>query len=152
MIKEVGERKSAGHLADFAWKGRDGRTVWLSDHAKDKLIFLNFWGTWCPPCRKEIPDIIEISKENQDVVVVGIALEKSPSPVQHVAQFAEKNSMNYINVTGNRPLLHKLADLYGGVHSVPTTVILNSRHEIVETITGMRSKAQFMRYIQSARS
>src|SRR5688572_27362432 len=59
-VESVSAAKS-GKATDFAWKA-DGKTVSFSEFTKGKVTFLNFWATWCPPCRREIPDIIEISK------------------------------------------------------------------------------------------
>jgi len=135
-----------GKAVNFTWK--DGsKSVKYSDIAKGKVVFLNFWGTWCPPCRREIPDIVEIAKDlaKKDFVVIGIPLEKSADQaVTNVKNFAEKNGIQYINVID---LKRQLDEAYGGISGVPTTFIIDKKGNITETIVGMRDKATFMQYI-----
>ncbi|MDP2363230.1 MAG: redoxin domain-containing protein, partial [Ignavibacteria bacterium] len=60
---------------DFALKSVDGKTIKLSDY-KGKVVIIDFWATWCPPCRKGIPDLISIQKDHKkDVVIIGISLD-----------------------------------------------------------------------------
>lgn len=112
---------------------------------KGKVVFINFWGTWCPPCRREIPDIIEINKElsGKDFIVVGIAMERASDPISQVQSFAEKNGINYINFIN----IPELSEAYGGIPAVPTTFIVDKNGNIAEKIVGMRDKAGFMQSI-----
>ena len=76
-LKSV-SKATKGKAIDFTWN--DGKKdVSFSQYTRGKVVFLNFWGTWCGPCRREIPDIIQISKDlkDKDFVVVGIALENN---------------------------------------------------------------------------
>jgi thiol-disulfide isomerase/thioredoxin len=131
-------------MTDFSWT-QNGKTVSLSEVGKGKVVFLNFWATWCPPCRKEIPDIIELSKElpASDFVVVGVSLDQdkgSTSAVSLVDQFVKSKGMPYLNVIGSQ----KLTDAYGGVSSIPTTFIIDKSGNIVERIVGSQSKQEFL--------
>ena len=99
-----------------------------------KLIMLNFWATWCPPCKKEIPDFIDLQKQygDQGLQIIGIAIDdKEPAK-----DFAETIGMNYpVLVTGGDGV--KLAQRYGNVAGVlPYTVIINRTGEISSTIRG----------------
>ncbi len=143
-------RDGAGSILDFAWS-QDGRETWLTQEAEGKIVFINFWGTWCPPCRREIPDIVEIANENPDVYVVGVAFEKVPDPLATVAKFTTKSNVPYVNVTGSRGLLMQLAGAYGAGKSFPTTIVINKDGKIVDQIIGMRSKPEFMQSINMAR-
>ena len=103
-----------------------------------KLIFLNFWATWCPPCLKEIPDFIELQKAygNQDFQIIGIALDNEEA----VVQYANETGMNYptmvVEVEGIA-----LAKRYGNdMGALPYTAIINRKGEISNTITGELSK------------
>ena len=143
-------RDGASSILDFAWS-QDGRETWLSQESEGKIVFINFWGTWCPPCRREIPDIVEIANENPDVYVVGVAFEKVTDPLATVAKFTTKSNVPYVNVTGSRGLLMQLAGAYGAGKSFPTTIVINKDGKIVDQIIGMRSKPEFMQSINMAR-
>jgi thiol-disulfide isomerase/thioredoxin len=103
-----------------------------------KLIFLNFWATWCPPCLKEIPDFIELQSAygNQNFQIIGIALDNEEA----VQQYANETGMNYptmvVEVEGIA-----LAKRYGNeMGALPYTAIINRNGEISDTITGELSK------------
>ncbi|MCX6155283.1 MAG: TlpA disulfide reductase family protein [Candidatus Kapabacteria bacterium] len=142
--------KAAGKkAADFVWQ-QDGKQVRFSEYAKGKFVFLNFWGTWCPPCRREIPDIISIARDmsGKDFLVIGIALERSQivdEAIAGVVKFWNGQGMNYPVIIGNM----ELAQAYGGIEAVPTTFLINEKGEIVKQITGGRSKEDFMKEINS---
>ncbi len=139
--------KAAGKVADFTWKDGD-KTVTLSEFAKNKVILLNFWGTWCPPCRKELPDIIALQKEfpETEFVIIGIAIERAQDPVTTVKNFMKKNNMDYQMIIGNQ----EIADAYGGITSVPTTFIIRKDFTLSEQLIGMRSKADFEAAVRKA--
>ncbi|MDX9791300.1 MAG: TlpA disulfide reductase family protein [Candidatus Kapaibacterium sp.] len=145
-IKSVSPAKS-GYSVDFKFE-QDGKSRSFAELTKGKVVFLNFWGTWCGPCRREIPDIIKISKElkNKDFVVIGIAYEQVRSEddaVKKVLDFASKNDIEYINFIANRDII----EAYGKIPSVPTTFIIDKNGKLIEKIVGSRDKATFMNSI-----
>jgi len=99
-----------------------------------KIIMLNFWATWCPPCKKEIPGFIELQKTygRQGLQIIGIAVDDKEA----VKEYAETTGINYpILVTGADGV--QLAQRYGNVAGVlPYTVIINRAGEISSTIRG----------------
>ncbi|MCO5251763.1 MAG: TlpA family protein disulfide reductase [Candidatus Kapabacteria bacterium] len=143
-INSVIPNNVAGTPVNFKFT-HNGKETTFSEFTKGKVVFLNFWGTWCPPCRKEIPDIIEIQKElgNKDFVVIGIAMERDRDPMTKVTSFSKAQGINYINFIG----VKELFNAYGGISSVPTTYIIGADGKIEEVIVGMRAKAQFMKSI-----
>jgi thiol-disulfide isomerase/thioredoxin len=103
-----------------------------------QLIFLNFWATWCPPCKKEIPDFIELQKAygDQGLQFVGIAIDNEHA----VAQFAENIGINYPTLVVEADGI-TLAKRYGNtVGALPYTVVINRDGEINGTIVGELSK------------
>lgn len=142
-VKNMGANKAA----DFTWT-ENGKTVKFSEYTKGKVVFLNFWGTWCPPCKAEIPDIIEIAAElsGKEIVVVGMATERpnDANPLATVTKFAQDRKITYINFIGN----DAVRTIYGGIQSIPTTFIIDKDGSIVETINGMKDKASFMTSIK----
>jgi thiol-disulfide isomerase/thioredoxin len=143
---EIIEVKAAtsGKMTDFTFKDDKGATVSLSDVTAGKYTFLNFWGTWCPPCRREIPDIISLQNEMKDnLTMIGVALERKENPKEVVEKFAESQKINYINFVGSKEVIGKLTQAYGGISAVPTTYLIDKSNDIVEQIVGSQSKADF---------
>jgi len=137
--KPVG--KKAG---DFVWS-QNGQQVRFSEYTKGKYVLLNFWGTWCPPCRRELPDLVSVAKEMEPkgLVVIGAALERTQDvneALNTVAEFWKSNQLYYPVVIGTG----ELADAYGGIEAVPTTFLINNKGEIVKSIEGARSKEDFI--------
>ncbi|GMR01556.1 MAG: thiol-disulfide oxidoreductase ResA [Gammaproteobacteria bacterium] len=103
-----------------------------------KLIFLNFWATWCPPCLKEIPEFIELQKTygDQGFQIIGIAIDDEEA----VREYVKEVGMNYpALVVQNEGVM--LAKRYGnGIGVLPYTVIINRGGEISHTIRGELSK------------
>jgi thiol-disulfide isomerase/thioredoxin len=149
-VSPQSDAKVGTKVPDFVWND-NGKQVKLSEFAKGKVIFINFWGTWCPPCRKEIPDIIEISKDEKDVVVVGIALERVKDRIKQVQDYVQKTGIPYINVTGEDKVIGSIVAAFGGINAVPTTFIVNKSGVIAEQIVGSQSKAEFLNSIKKAR-
>ena len=123
---------------DFTLQNINNRTVRLSDF-ENKIIILNFFATWCPPCRAEIPDFVELVNEHdsKDLVIIGVSLDRGG--VDTVKEFAEKYKINY-------PLLLDdglVSKEYGPIRSIPTTFIIDRKKNITEKIIGSRSKNYF---------
>jgi thiol-disulfide isomerase/thioredoxin len=119
----------------------------FADVTKGKVVFLNFWGTWCPPCRKEIPDIIQLQKnyQSKNLMVIGIAVERDvEKAVSKVSEFGGKQGMNYMNIIGNEAI----GEAYGGISAVPTTFIIDKKGVIVEKIVGANSYEEFEKIIK----
>lgn len=145
-ISSVGQAEK-GKAVDFSWV-ENGETRQFSKVTDGKVVFLNFWGTWCPPCRREIPDIIEISKDlkDKDFIIVGVAMERNPNnAMDKVKNYVKAKGIPYINVLANQ----QIVSAYGGVQAVPTTIIIDKNGNIAERIVGMRNKAQFMQSINN---
>ncbi len=124
----------------------DGKKMTFKEFSKGKVVFINFWGTWCPPCRREIPDIIKINSElsQKNFMVVGMASERVADPVDKVAEYATTNGLNYPNFIVTK----ELVDAFGGLEAVPTTFIVDGNGVIVEKIVGMRDKETFLTSIK----
>ncbi len=137
-------RAAKGEIGETApsWSlpGLDGKTVNLSDF-KGKVVILDFWATWCPPCREEIPSFIQIQKDlsEKGVVVVGIALDEEGASA--VKPFAKKKGINYPLVIGAK----STTEAYGGIEGIPTTFIINRDGKIVGKHIGLTTKEEFLK-------
>jgi len=102
----------------FSLPDLNGRTLNLADY-KGKVILLDFWATWCGPCRIEIPGFIELQNRYRDqgLLIIGISMDKGPEPVR---EFYEEFKMNYPVVMAD----DKVSELYGGVWGLPTAFLI----------------------------
>lgn len=98
-------------------------------------VVINFWGTWCPPCRREIPELVKLYDEyrSKGVEIIGVALERSAGPSQ-VQQFAAQNGMDWVLVLGNQ----QIAETYQ-IQSVPTIVTYDASGKEVDRLIGLQS-------------
>ncbi len=122
---------------NFTLKDLNGRVYKLSDF-KGKVVFLNFFATWCPPCRAEIPSIIKmrnILKNKNNFVVIAISIDRTDT--QNLVDFSKQNGINFL-------ILHDktgaVANEYG-VYSIPATFIINKEGIIVKYELGYRDWA-----------
>jgi thiol-disulfide isomerase/thioredoxin len=117
-------------LPDFSLKSIDDKTI-RSTSFNGKYVIINFWATWCPPCRKEMPDFIEFQKAHKDdVVILAISLDRKKNVVK---PYADKTGMNFPVLYGSP----EVADLFGGIASIPQTFIYDSSGKLVKHFTGM---------------
>jgi thiol-disulfide isomerase/thioredoxin len=123
----------------------NGKTRTYEDLTKGKVVLLNFWGTWCPPCRAEIPDIMKLYDEykSKGLVVIGVATERNEERAfQTVSDFVIKNKLNYI-IFPSREIANAYGKKFSPISAVPTTYIIDRDGNVVEVIVGMRDKATF---------
>lgn len=116
----------------------EGKPVKLSDF-KGKVILLNFWATWCPPCRDEIPDLVSLQQQYgpRGLVVLGIAMDAKGAAI--VKPFAKKMDINYTLVIGDQ----KTAEAYGGIDALPTTFIIDRKGNVVAQQKGAADRESF---------
>lgn len=135
---------------DFTWQ-EAGAEKKFSEIAKGKVVFVNVWGTWCPPCRAEIPDLIQISKDlkDKDFVMIGVAIERDLSQaLTTVSNFSKKSGIPYhVFVDEQTKLVAEYEKNFGAIEGVPTTYIFDKNAKLSQVIVGSRSKDEFMSFI-----
>ena len=110
----------------------DGDEVKLSDYL-GKVVILDFWATWCPPCRKGIPDLISIQNEyKDDLVVIGISLDQ-PATQDQLIPFIESYGINYPIVLGDL----EVSAAYGNIQAIPTSFIIDQEGNIINKHIGL---------------
>ncbi len=136
----------AGELSapNFRLKAADGSTLELADY-KGKVIILDFWATWCPPCRREIPGFVQLYQRyrHRGLVVIGVSLDQYGW--RAVKPFIQSYRVSYPVVLGNQ----RVADLYGGIQTIPTTFIIDRNGNIVDKVVGYHSKSYFEKKIKN---
>jgi thiol-disulfide isomerase/thioredoxin len=116
-----------------ALQGQDilGKPV-NKDNWAGKVVIVNFWATWCPPCREEIPELLELKKEFKDrLEIVGIS--EDDDPPESVVKFAKQKGMNYPIVMATQELI----DSYGGVAALPTSFLIDPQGRVVQKHSGL---------------
>jgi len=139
-VKPNKDRKPA---PDFALQDVNGHTVKLSDY-RGKVVLLDFWATWCGPCKIEIPWFQEFERQNKDkgFAVIGVAMDEEGWDV--VKPFAQERSINYRLVVGN----DTIAQQFGGVDALPTTFLIDREGRIASVHIGLSGKRDFENGIQ----
>lgn len=129
---------------DFTLLNLDGDKVTLSDY-KGKIVFINFWATWCGPCRQEVPAFIELQKEYGDekLAILGISLDQGDLSV--VPAFAEKYGINYEILYATQ----EVVAMYGGIRSIPTTFIVDRDGYLRDGRVGFPGKDYFITVINT---
>jgi thiol-disulfide isomerase/thioredoxin len=135
---------SAGNPApEFLLTGLDGKPLSLADY-RGKVVLLDFWATWCVPCRAEIPHLVDFQKQygGQGLQVVGISMDDDAKPVH---EFYQQFKMNYPVALGT----DKVATAYGGVLGLPITFLIGRDGRIVAKYVGETQMPVLEQKIQS---
>ncbi|MCX7985056.1 MAG: TlpA family protein disulfide reductase [Bacteroidetes bacterium] len=128
---------------NFQLYDADGKMYELSK-LRGKVVVLNFWATWCPPCRAEIPDFISVYSKYKEkgVEFIGIALDKEGwKPVKN---FVSRAGINYPIVLGTP----QVVQAYGGIEAIPTTFIVDKEGNIAGHRVGLLRGAELEKAIQ----
>jgi thiol-disulfide isomerase/thioredoxin len=114
-----------------------GHSIQLSEY-KGKVVLVNFWATWCPPCRTEVPDLVRWQREyRKGLQVIGITYP--PQTLSEVRRFAKKVGLNYPAALGTKAT--KLA--FTSSETLPMTVVIDSQGIVRDTIEGIIFKEEF---------
>ena len=134
-IKDAKDRKAA---ADFTLKDAKGADVKLSGY-KGKVVLLNFWATWCGPCKVEIPWFTEFANKYGDrgLIVLGVAMDDDGWT--SVRPYVEKMKMSYRIMIGDDTLSRQ----YGGIDSLPETLLIDRDGKIAAEHVGLTSKSNY---------
>ena len=151
MARRTGRGVSAGPsmkgqtAPDFTLESLDGKTVHLSDF-RGKGVLLNFWATWCQPCKIEMPWFAELQKQYgpQGLQIVGIAMDDA-SP-KEIGEFAHDLGVNYPILVGKEAV----GDAYGGVQFLPATFYIGRDGKVVDKVFGLKGRGEIEENIKKA--
>lgn len=141
--------KNEGRKApDFSWTDESGKKVTFSEFSKDNVVLINFWATWCGPCKRELPDLIALHEEykGKDVKIIGISVDRDADVLGLVRSFAAEANLTYPIVIDNGDLERT----FGGIRGIPTSFFVNKNGEIVKKMIGLQSKETFQAALMAA--
>jgi peroxiredoxin len=149
-VRNRGPLKLAGNVQgvaapDFTLASLDGSKVSLSEF-RGKAVLLNFWATWCPPCKVEMPWFEDLQKQyaSQGLVVLGVAMDDTEPAT--IAKFASELGVNYQVLLGT----NKVSDDYGDVQYLPTTFYIGRDGAIVDKMTGLLDRNDIEQAVKKA--
>jgi thiol-disulfide isomerase/thioredoxin len=143
-----GKGQLIGNVApDFELPALDGKNLRLSD-LRGKAVLLNFWATYCGPCKIEMPWFVELQKEYgpQGFQIVGVAMDDAST--EDIAKFAREMGVNYPILLGKE----SVGQSYGGVSVLPTTFFLDRDGKLIAREFGLQSRSVFVDHIKKAMS
>ncbi|MGA9885220.1 MAG: redoxin domain-containing protein [Candidatus Acidiferrales bacterium] len=125
---------NAQPMPPFLVNDLDGQLV-STAQLRGKVVIVNFWATWCPPCQEEIPEMMELEKEFQGKLqIIGVSMDDGPP--EGVKEFSDKIGMNYPIVMGS----DALSEEYGGIPALPTSFVVDPEGRVVQKHVGLYPK------------
>jgi thiol-disulfide isomerase/thioredoxin len=121
-----------------ALKDLRGRTVRLSDY-RGKIVMLNFWATWCPPCRAEMPDLVKWQREYRKKGLQVVGVTYPPTDLTEVRKFVRSLRVNYPVVLGAK----ETKSLFDPAESLPLTVVIDREGNVRAVIEDIILPAEF---------
>ena len=133
-----------GKAPNWSLQDVNGQVV-RSEQFAGKVVVVDFWATWCPPCRAEIPGYVELQKKYgaEGLVIVGVSLDQGGTDL--VKSFASKNAVNYPLVMGDDAVV----SAFGGVEAIPTTFLIDRSGQIRDRKMGAEETAVYEKKILS---
>jgi thiol-disulfide isomerase/thioredoxin len=130
---------------DFALESLDGKMVHLSDF-RGKAVLLNFWATWCEPCKIEMPWFVELQKQYgpEGLAIVGVAMDDSSK--ETIAKFAKDMGVNYPVLLGKE----SVGDQFGGIPYLPVSFYIDRNGQIVDQVAGLKGRGEIEDNIKQA--
>jgi thiol-disulfide isomerase/thioredoxin len=133
----------------FSGVGLDGK-AFASEKLAGKVYIINFFASWCPPCRSEIPDMVSLQNQysRNGFTFVGVAVNET---VPAIKSFMAKNRIAYPVLMANDQLMNSYGKFIdGGIQGIPTSFVVSSSGKVIQIITGAKSRADFEQIILSA--
>lgn len=140
-VRSLGICEENKKAPDFTINSIDGREIKLSNY-KGKKVILNFWATWCPPCRAEIPDFVEFYNTNKNKVeIIGIVVGSKEEEIKNIVK---QYNITYPVCISNR----KIENLFGGINVVPTSFIIDENGYIKFKKIGIMDKTELEKILK----
>jgi len=145
------ESKDFGKRPDWSITLPDGKKASASDYDK-KVVIVDFWATWCPPCRKEIPGFIKLQKEygEKGLAIVGFSFDRDQAAHD---KFVKEQNMNYLSIfamnDAGQAVIEQFQKLIGEIKGIPTTLVIDRKGQIIYKHVGYGAPEEFEKIIKS---
>ncbi len=135
------ENRTEKKVPLFSWTDENGKKITIDEFAQGGGVLVNFWATWCGPCRKEIPDLVALDSDYRakGVKIIGISLDRDGDAMATVSEFVSGAAIKYPIVIDNGDL----EKAFGGIRGIPTTFFVDKNGMITKRMIGLQSKAAF---------
>jgi peroxiredoxin len=132
---------------EFSLRTVDGKKVSLSDY-KGKAVLINFWATWCAPCKIEMPYLVTLRNQYapQGFEILGVNADEPGTPRTKVAKFGQEQGLTYPLLLGDDAMEHK----YGGIEFLPTSFFVGRDGKVIAETAGLVSKDEVEASIKKA--
>jgi peroxiredoxin len=144
--KEAGDGLTGGPVPapSFSLNALNGEKIHLADF-RGKVVILDFWATWCPPCREGIPELNRLYAEyrNRGLVVIGVSLDRGEP--EEVRRFLEQRGAEYVNAMGNEEMFQAYSSLpgLGKIQGIPTAFVIDREGRLQKKFVGLTRKQTF---------
>lgn len=141
LLVKAGSPATEG-IPDFSWYDAAGKEVTFAEFSKGKPVLINFWATWCGPCVRETPDLVELHNElkAQGAIFIGVSADLGDDAMELVTEFTAKYNVPYQIVIDDKG---ELQQAIGGLRGYPTTFYIDKNGTIVKKLLGLQSKQKF---------
>ena len=123
---------------ELTLKDIEGRDVRLNDY-RGKVVLVNFWATWCPPCRKEIPDLIKLQRDYKSRGLQVIGVTYPPEDLAEVRKFVQEAKVNYPIAVGTK----ETKSLFSSSEALPLTIVIGKDGRVRDIIEGILLPEEF---------
>ena len=144
------ESKDFGKRPDWSVTLPDGKKASAADYDK-KVLIVDFWATWCPPCRKEIPGFIKLKKDygEKGLEIVGFSFDRDQAAHD---KYVKDEGMNYLSIfamnDSGKKIIEDFQKLIGEIKGIPTTVVIDRKGQIIYKHVGYGSYEEFEKIIK----
>jgi thiol-disulfide isomerase/thioredoxin len=132
-VKEI--TKDINKASDFSLNSVTSDSIYTLSKMNDKVILINFWATWCSPCRMEIPDFNELHEKysSKGFEVLGVSISDTKD---QLIKFLKAYKVDYPILYGDQTVMQKIISDYGGVYSIPMSFLLGKNNQIKRVYPG----------------
>jgi len=147
---DAGALSFLGTAPGWSLVDMDGAPI-SAESLKGKVVVVDFWATWCPPCVREVPGYVALQKQYaKDLVIVGISLDRGNDAAGKVREFAERHEVNYPLALADGDVVAAFGSVAGDIRAIPTTFLIDRDGNVRHHKVGSMETADYEKIIRAA--